>query len=173
MCQIEIEQVWNLEPLSKKYALTGSAEMLSSLRQMGGELRCLLAPNHILEKPRFRRKRKDTGFGHDQVIEYPHVDECERFPEPSRDELIRGARLGMTRRVVVKEHHRCRIVRKRRFDDFTRINGRVGDRSTEEILDRDQPVSAVQVQHAKDLVVAGAQMHAQELTRQRRSGKNG
>jgi hypothetical protein len=30
----------------------------------------------------------------DEMIEYPHVDQRERLPEPARDEFIGRARLG-------------------------------------------------------------------------------
>ena len=51
----------------------------------------LLAPINILEKSRFRERK--NGFGHDQVIQNPDVDERQSFPESSCDQLICCARL--------------------------------------------------------------------------------
>ena len=54
-----------------------------------------------LEQSRFG-ERVDR-LRNDQVIEHPYVDERERLLESARDELIRGARLRETGRMIVIE----------------------------------------------------------------------
>ena len=124
-----------------------------------------------LQKSRFREgvdRLRD-----DQVIEHPHVDESEGFPQPPRDELIRGAGLRQARGMIVVEHDRRRVMRQSRLDDFARVDRGTVDRAPEKILDGDESMPAVEVQHAEHLVLAGAEMHAEELTSEGWRGENG
>jgi hypothetical protein len=103
----------------------------------------LLAPINILEKSRFR-ERKD-GFGHDQVIKNPDVDQRQSFSESSCDQLICCARLRESRRVVVKNHQSSRVAGQRRLDDLPRMNRCAGNRPPEKIFDRNEAMPAIQV----------------------------
>ena len=48
---------------------------------------------------------EDRAVADDQVIEDPDVDELERIQEPAGDELVRAARLGEPRGVIVEVMH--------------------------------------------------------------------
>ena len=47
--------------------------------------------------------------GDDEVIEHPYVHQCQRVPQPPGDRLVRMARLGDPRGVVVEKDDRGRI----------------------------------------------------------------
>lgn len=55
-----------------------------------------------------------------------------------------------------------------RFDHLSRVSRGAVDRAAEEILDGNQTVTAVEVQHTEDLVLAGAEVHAEKLAGERR-----
>src|SRR5262245_14021270 len=63
-----------------------------------------------------------NGVADDEMVEDANVDEGKSFLEPLRDELISLRRRGNARRVVVREDHRCGIVRQCLLDDFARMN---------------------------------------------------
>ena len=93
----------------------------------------------------------------DEVIKHPDIDQCECLLEAARDELIRCARLRKARPMVVIEHYGCRVVFEGCLDDLSRMDRGAADCAAEQILDRDQSMPAVEMQHTKDLMLAGAQ----------------
>src|SRR5574340_729672 len=60
--------------------------------------------------------------GNDDVIEHPHVDQCERALQRLRQELVGARRLGQPRRVVVREDHRAGVEHHRPPDDLAGID---------------------------------------------------
>ena len=81
MCQIETELVEPRPcPRNTPHRNRRNMELSCDKSQ---ESSVLLAPINVLEKSRLR-ERKD-GFGHDQVIQDPDVDERQSFPESSCD----------------------------------------------------------------------------------------
>jgi hypothetical protein len=64
------------------------------------------------------------------------------------------------------------IVGKCALDDFPRMDGGAVDRAAEEILNSDQAVPAVEMEHTKDFMLASAQVNPEELASQRRRGQH-
>src|ERR1700733_272659 len=125
----------------------------------------------ILETSRFREAV--DRLRDDQMIEYAYVDERERLFEPACDELVRSARLRESGRMIVVEHKGRGIVREGSFYDLARMHRSAVDRAAEEILNGNQAMAAVQMQRAKNFVLAGTEMDFEEFPRERRGGEHG
>ena len=100
--------------------------------------------------------------GDDQVVEHPDVDEGEGVAQAHGDELVRVARLGDTRGVVVREDDRRSVVGQRLAEHFTRMDRRAVDGAAEEFLEDDQSVAVVEVEAAEHLVRPVAQLRGKE-----------
>ena len=71
------------------------------------------------------------------------------------------------------EHNRGRAVPESRLHDFARMNGGAADRAPEEIFEGDQTVTAVEMEHTENLMLASTQVNPEELPSQRRRGEHG
>ena len=89
---------------------------------------------------------------HDEVIQGAHVEQCERLLEPACDQLIRPRGLEHPRRVIVGEDHSGCVVQQGLAEHLTRVHSRHVDGAAKELLEGDQPVTAVEIQTAEDLV---------------------
>jgi hypothetical protein len=84
----------------------------------------------------------------DEVIEHPHVHECQRLLQAPRDELIRLARLEDTRWMVVGEDQCRGVVQQGLAQHLARVNAGAVDRAAEQLFEGNQPVAVVEVQAA-------------------------
>ena len=96
------------------------------------------------------------------MVEHPDVDEGEGVAQPGGDELVRVARLGHPRRMVVGQDERCGVVRERLAQHLTRVHRCAVDGAAEQFLEGDQAVAVVEVEAAEDLVGTVSQLRRQE-----------
>ena len=79
---------------------------------------------------------QETAFGkrhrripaYDEVVQNPDVDERERVLEGLRERLVRPARFGNARGVIVREDDGRGIEVQRAFHDFARKHARLRER---------------------------------------------
>ena len=113
------------------------------------------------------------GLPDDQMIEDSDVNQRKRLLEAPCNELIRRTRLRESRRMIVIEDDGSGVMPESRLHDFAGMNGSAADRPAEEILHGNQTMPAVEMQHAKDLILAGGQMHPKEFPSERRRCQHG
>lgn len=118
----------------------------------------------VLQEPPFG-EREAGAITHDEVIEDPDVEQRQRIAQSPGDELVRLARLGDSRRMVVRKDHRRRVVRECLPHDFARMHAGAVDRAAEELVEGDQAMAVVEVQAAEHLVRPVAQLGDEELGR--------
>jgi hypothetical protein len=82
------------------------------------------------------------------VVEEPDVDEPERLLDSLSDELVRLARLGNARRMVVRDDDCRGVTLQRELDDLARMDARAVDRSAKQLLELDQAMPFVEIQAA-------------------------
>lgn len=68
------------------------------------------------------RERQAVVVADDQVVEHADVHQRQRVAQPPRDQFIRLAGLGNSRRMVVREDQRGGIVLQRLPHDLPRVN---------------------------------------------------
>jgi hypothetical protein len=66
---------------------------------------------------------------HDDVVQKPDIDERQRFLDSLSDHLVRLARIGDSRRMIVSHDHRGRVLLQRELHDFARMHARPVDRA--------------------------------------------
>src|SRR5690606_16553823 len=119
----------------------------------------------------------------DEVIEHSYVHQRQRVPQPPGDRLVRMARLGDPRRVVVKEDDRGCIELEGTLYDDTWMNRGAVDGALEHLHHLDDPVPIVEEQRTEHFVLAVDELQskegpcllraAQRTTRTMAFGKNG
>jgi len=112
----------------------------------GYRARCSLrgAPS---KEPVFR-ERETQPIADDEVIEHPHVHQCQRLLEAPGDELVRLARLENSRWMVMRENERRGIVRQSLAQHLPGMHPGTVDRAAEQLLEGDEPVAVVEEQAA-------------------------
>src|ERR1700751_1841363 len=79
-------------------------------------------------------EREAHAIADDKVIEHADVDQRQRLFQPSRDELVRLARLEHARGVVVREDHRGGVVSERLAQHLPWMDAGAIDGAAEQLL---------------------------------------
>src|SRR5829696_1619595 len=87
----------------------------------------------------------------DHVVQNPYIDERERVLQPPCDQLVRLAWLDETRRVIVSEDDRRRVVHQGLPHDLPWMDACAVDRSPEHLLESDEAMAVVDMQAAEHL----------------------
>ncbi len=95
------------------------------------------------------------------MVEQPDLDQRQRLAQTACDQLVRLARLGDARGMIVREDHGGGAPLQRLADHLTRMDVRAIERATEQLLAGEQPVTRVEEQAAEHLVWPVAQQRQQ------------
>ncbi len=98
-------------------------------------------------------QRGRFALADDQVIQQPYVDQLEGGLQPPGYALVGLARFGDPGGVIVGKNDGGGIDRQRLLDDLARIDGGAVYGAAKQLLETQDPVTVVEVQAAKALVV--------------------
>ena len=97
-----------------------------------------------------------------EVIDHLHIDQTKSGLQLTRDNHIRLRRLGMARRMVVRENYSGGVVLQCRLHDLARMHGGAGGRTSEQLEVLDQAIVSIQQDHREDLVLSRAELRSKE-----------
>ena len=86
-----------------------------------------------------------------EVIEHPDIHQQQRAFQPIRDALVRLTRLCHPGRVIVREDHRCGIMKQNTLDHLPGVDTRAVNRTEEQLFVTDQSMLIVQIQTGEHL----------------------
>jgi len=109
-------------------------------------------PKPLLSEKSALREAKGIGARNDEVVEHPHIDECERLLESLGQKLVGTARFGDAGWMVVREDHRSRVLRECDLHDLAWVDACLGQRATEELDVLDKAILRVEHQCREYLV---------------------
>ncbi len=106
--------------------------------------------------------------GHDEMVQYAHVDESQCLLEFPGQRLVGGRRLGNARRMVMRKHHGGRVMPQRLLNHFSRIDAGLRQRSVKQFFGRDQAVLCIQPQSEKHFMCQPGQVQAKIIAHRTR-----
>jgi len=112
--------------------------------------------------------RRTLIAGHDEMVEDPDVDQCQRRLEVLRQELVGTARLGRAARVVVCQRHRGGVALQRALHDLARVDRGLRQRAAEHLHGTEQPILGVEKQHDENLVLEPGAVQTQPVAQRLR-----
>jgi hypothetical protein len=147
----------------------GQVQAISWISHLSAQLR---RPAFSLSAAyRSPRSAKDSGGDCAATMKWSStrtLDQRQHLLEFSGQQFVGAGRLGDAGRVIVRQHHRCRIVPQCLLDHLAGIDAGLRQRATKQLFGGNQAILRVEPQGEKHLVLQAGEVQPQVVADTRR-----